>query len=150
MNKPLLPAHTPRRVSFREIALALVALGCAAGWLHERMENQASAEVEPFVKALAQLRQNPDIIVNASLVKGKFPVSCRMQRMETAPPPEAGTDLQLPADVTAPVVKPGDTSKQKKPAEAATPPTAPQPVTSPDKPVEPPPQPADPAAEKSP
>jgi hypothetical protein len=156
-KSPPPPQTPPRRISLREIALAVLALGCSFAWLYERNNNQATAEGQQFVEALKQLRQNPDSVVEVVINKGPFPIACRMRRFETGPLPEPNTDSQLPDEVTSPVVKPGDTSEPKKPAEPKRPadtvksPAAPQqPVAQPDKPDEPEKQPAESAPDKSP
>jgi hypothetical protein len=102
MNKPLLSARQPRRISLRETALALLALGCAAGWLHERMNNRTSAEVQPFVDSLRELRRemqhDPDAIVNKTIKSGDDFVSCRMRRAGADAPAAAKAKIE-PATV---------------------------------------------------
>ncbi len=111
------------------------------------MNNHATAETQQFVEALRKLRHNPDMVFSI-MVPGDIPISCRMQRFDPGPPPDAEAGLQLPAEVTPPVVKPGGTSEPKKPGEPAKPPAATQqPTSPPKKTAEPPQDPAKPAPE---
>ncbi len=115
----------------RDCAGAL-ALGCAAGWLHERDENHNAAEVKEFVDGLRQVRREPGTVVSVVIVKDGVPISCRMQRLETPPPSKASPDEE-PAAAPAEEHKPAGEAKTadtEKPAVGSAQPVQPSPEGS--------------------
>jgi hypothetical protein len=121
MNKMLPLPHERKRVSWREILLALIALACAAGWLQERVENRNANEVREFIGGLRQLRREPDSVVQVVIYGGDFPVACRMTKFDTRPPaelPESETeaDDESAESSAAPASKPDATGTQPKTA----------------------------------
>lgn len=104
-----------------------MAVGFAAGWLNERMNNHATAETQQFVDALRELRHNPDMVMSI-MVPGNIPISCRMQRFDPGPPksldPKVSIDVKkadIPAaDIPAKVQAPRQASEPKKTEESAS------------------------------
>jgi len=88
MNKPLLqpPRRRFQRLTRREFMFAAIAVACAAGWIHERIDNQPSQDVQAVMDGMKEMQRNPvarvRVVVN---FKGKYPIVCDMSRLESPP-----------------------------------------------------------------
>ena len=88
MNKPLLqpPRQRWQRLTRREFFFAAMAIGCAAGWVYDRVENRPSQDVPAVMDGRKELQRKPvarvRVVVN---FKGKYPIVCDMSRLEAPP-----------------------------------------------------------------
>jgi hypothetical protein len=90
MNKPLLKPHRRfQPLTQREWLFALMALGCAGGWIYERVDNRPPQDVQAVMEGMKEMRRNPEarvrVVVNFN---GKYPIVCDMSRLATLPPQE--------------------------------------------------------------